>query len=194
LSYMATTFPQGPWGAVLASVPMMLTQGSGNGFAMDWLTAGGSVRPSGAPVSAMLSAKAVQAAGSYDAIRVYLWLGIADPETPGVQASLAGLEGMAAYLKKNSAPPTRVDENGAVLEAVGPVGFSAAVVPYLHALNMKPEEKAQTERMAGMKDPANGLYGRNGLYYDQNLALFANGWMEQRFRMDKQGRLKVKWR
>ena len=193
LSYLATTFPRGPWGAVLASVPMMLTQGSGNGFAMDWLTAGGALTPAPSPMQ-HTNDKGGQAVGSYDSIRVYLWLGIADPETPGVQTSLAALSGMADHLKSYSAPPRRVDENGAVLEADGPVGFSAAVIPYLHALNMKAEEKSQTARVGSMKDPASGLYGRDALYYDQNLALFANGWTEQRFRMDRQGQLKVKWR
>ncbi|MCU1322910.1 MAG: Cellulase [Acidobacteriaceae bacterium] len=194
LSYMATTFPRGPWGAVLASVPIMLTQGSGNGFAMDWLTAGGSVRPAESPEQRLAGAQESKAVGSYDAIRVYLWLGIADPETPGVQASLAGLGGMAEQLKRHTAPPERVDESGASLSGDGPVGFSAAVVPYLHTLNMRSEEKLQMERMSAMKDPATGLYGRNASYYDQNLVLFANGWLEQRYRMDRQGQLKLKWR
>jgi endo-1,4-beta-D-glucanase Y len=45
-----------------------------------------------------------------------------------------------------------------------------------------------------MKDQTTGLYGHEAAYYDQNLALFANGWAEQRFRFDREGRLKVKWR
>ena len=195
LSYFATTFPQGPWGAVLASLPTLLTRGSGGGFAMDWLTAGGGVSPTASPEQRAESEKANStAAGSYDAIRVYLWLGIADQETPGVQESMAGLAGMASYLKKHSAPPRRVDERGGVVEADGPVGFSAAVVPYLHANNMKAESKVQTDRMIAMKDPASGLYGKDSLYFDQNLTLFTSGWLEERYRFDRQGRLKVKWR
>ena len=52
LSYLAATFPQGPWGAVLASLAPILTQGSGGGFAMDWVTAGGSLSPAASPPSA----------------------------------------------------------------------------------------------------------------------------------------------
>ncbi len=59
---------------------------------------------------------------------------------------------------------------------------------------MKREEKSQLDRMAAMYDPSRGLYGRDGLYYDQNLVLFAKGWAEERLRFDRQGRLKVKWR
>jgi endo-1,4-beta-D-glucanase Y len=97
-------------------------------------------------------------------------------------------------MKGHPLPPRRVDENGTVQEADGPVGFSAAVVPYLQALSMKSEAKSQMDRLAALKDPATGLYGRDALYYDQNLALFATGWSEQRFRFDRQGRLKLKWR
>jgi endo-1,4-beta-D-glucanase Y len=194
LSYLATTFPRGPWGAVLASLPTLLVQGTGGGFAMDWVTAGGGVRPAISPIEHPTVGNAGQAMGSYDAIRVYLWLGIADPDTPGVQESLAGLAGMANYMKRHPVPPRKVDENGTALEADGPVGFSAAVVPYLHANNMKTEAKLQLDRMVALKDPSSGLYGKDAMYYDQNLALFASGWSEQRFRFDRQGRLKVKWR
>jgi endo-1,4-beta-D-glucanase Y len=194
LSYLGATFPQGPWGAVLASLAPILTQGSGGGFAMDWVTAGGSLGPAASPVRHETGDKIGRAEGSYDAIRVYLWLGIADPETQGVQEALTGLRGMAAYMKHSAVPPRVVDENGSVTKADGPVGFSAAVVPYLNAINMKTEEKMQTDRVAGMKNPSSGLYGPDGLYYDQNLVLFSNGWIEERFRFERLGRLKVKWR
>jgi endoglucanase len=59
---------------------------------------------------------------------------------------------------------------------------------------MKVEEKIQTDRMATMKSASSGLYGPDALYYDQNLALFASGWIEERLRFDRLGRLKVKWR
>jgi endoglucanase len=194
LIYLATMFPQGPWKAVLASLLPILTEGSGGGFAMDWVAAGGRLRPAVSPVVYETPDKAGSAVGSYDAIRVYLWLGIADPETPGVRESLAGVRGMGAYMRRSAVPPRVVDWNGVVTKADGPVGFSAAIVPYLHALNMKMEEKMQVDRMAAMKNASSGLYGADALYYDQNLALFANGWLEERLRFDRLGRLKVKWR
>lgn len=194
LSYLATNFPQGPWRAVLLSFAPVVTQSAVGGFAMDWVTAGGGLSPAAPPSEHENGEPSARAAGSYDAIRVYLWLGMADPGTPGVEEALAGLRGMAAQVKTHPAPPRRVDEHGEIAEADGPVGFSAAVVPYLHAINMKPEEKMQLDRMAAQKDPASGLYGKDAVYYDQNLALFADGWSEQRLRFDREGRLKVKWR
>ncbi len=194
LAYFASTMPQGPWGAVLASLHPILSQGSGGGFAMDWVTAGGSLSPSPSPAQLATGNVAAHPIGSYDAIRVYLWLGIADQDTPSVRDLLTDLPGMADYLKHHPTPPQRVDENGAVLDANSPVGFSAAVGPYLHAVGMKVEEKSQADRLTALKDPTTGLYGHEAAYYDQNLALFANGWAEQRFRFDRDGQLKVKWR
>jgi endoglucanase len=59
---------------------------------------------------------------------------------------------------------------------------------------MKVEEKMQVDRMAAMKNASSGLYGQDAVYYDQNLALFADGWMEKRLRFDRLGRLAVKWK
>ena len=67
---------------------------------------GGSVSPAALTGrSARRRDKTGQAEGSYDAIRVYLWLGIADPETQGVKESLTGLHGMAAYMKHSGTAP-----------------------------------------------------------------------------------------
>ena len=194
LAYFAANQPQGPWGAVLASLHPILSQSSGGGFAMDWVSAGASLSPAPSPAQFAAGNPTAPAIGSYDAIRIYLWLGMADPDTPGVKESLADLPGMADYLQHHPAPPERVDESGAILAANSPVGFSAAVIPYLHAIGLKTEEKSQSDRLAASKSSATGLYGQQAAYYDQNLALFATGWAEQRFRFDREGRLKVKWR
>jgi endoglucanase len=194
LSYFATTQPQGPWQEVLATVPMILSQASPGGFAMDWVAAGSELRPSPAPFERAAGNLAAPALGSYDAIRVYLWLGIADPETPGVEESLGALNGMATYLKHHPAPPERVSAAALVIDPNPPPGFSAAVVPYLQTIGMQGEAKAQLDRIAAMKDAATGLYGKSAAYYDQNLALFATGWTERRYRFDRDGRLTLKWK
>ena len=59
---------------------------------------------------------------------------------------------------------------------------------------MKKEAGLQNDRLAVTQDTASGLYGREKAYYDQNLALFGSGWIEQRIRFERDGRLKVKWR
>lgn len=189
LARLANAIPRGPWGAVLESLQPILSQGSGDGFAMDWVSAGTGVRPSPPPDKA-----GAVAVGSYDAIRVYLWLGISDPTTPGVRELLAAVSGMAAYMKGHAAPPEVVDASGRVLGVNAPPGFSAAVVPYLQAVGMKTQARTEMDRLSAMKNSTLGLYGKSPVYYDQNLALFSTGWVEQRYRFDRDGRLKVKWR
>jgi endoglucanase len=51
----------------------------------------------------------------------------------------------------------------------------------------------QMIRMSAQKDPGTGLYGKDQAYYDQNLALFASGFFEGRFRFGQSGELKVEW-
>ncbi len=195
LTGLSKTMPQGPWAAVLGSMPQLLAPEVGHGFAMDWVLAGPTgVHPAPPPAQTSAGAREPQAAGSYDAIRVYLWLGMADPGTPGERTLLAQVPGMAASMHRSMTPPLEVDAQGTVLHSESPVGFSASVVPYLMAVGMRAEAKAQQDRMTAAKDPATGLYGRPGEYYDENLALFSTGWSEQRFRFDRDGRLHVKWK
>jgi endo-1,4-beta-D-glucanase Y len=186
---LSNAIPRGPWGAVLESLQPILAQGSGEGFAMDWVSAGTGIRPSPPPDKA-----GALAVGSYDAIRVYLWLGISEPTTPGVRELLAAVTGMADYMKSHGSPPEVVDASGRVLSLNAPPGFSAAIVPYLQAVGMRAQARTQMDRLAATRNPTLGLYGRTPVYYDQNLALFSTGWVEQRYRFDRDGRLKVKWR
>jgi endoglucanase len=194
LARFAQAMPKGPWAKVQVSLGEMLRHGSGGGFAMDWVAAGeGGVHPSVTPKQLADGEKSAIPIGSYDAIRVYLWLGISDPLTPGVHALLALVPGMATYLKTNLAPPLTVDGSGKVLSPDGTVGFSAAVVPYLDTLGFKATASSQMDRLFATRDPATGLYGRGAAYYDQNLALFSTGWADRHYRFDRDGRLKVKW-
>jgi endoglucanase len=193
LAYFARTIPAGPWSAMLRSLHPLLAEGSGAGYAMDWVSAGSAIRPSVPPRQRASGLSGKPPIGSYDAIRVYLWLGIADPSTPGVRELLPTVSGMADYLKLHAAPPEQVDNLGHILSTNAPPGFSAALIPYLHALNLKQQEQLQIDRLAATKDASRGLYGRAGAYYDQNLALFSTGWSEQRYRFDRDGNLKVPW-
>ena len=193
LAYFAHQNPQSPWGEVASSLPGLI--GSQGGFVMDWIKAGADGLQPMQPPSTVGDGKPVPTpVGSYDAIRVYLWMGLADPATPGVRASLRNLRGMAAYLKSNVTPPLQVDATGKVLDPNAPTGFSAAVIPYLHALKLTKEEGTQSDRLAATKDPQNGLYGHGGGYYDQNLAMFETGWVEGRYKFDNNGQLHVKWK
>jgi endo-1,4-beta-D-glucanase Y len=195
LAYMAKTMPQGPWGAILDSLPVLLNGEMAHGYAMDWVSADANgVRPAAPPAEPTAGVREPQPAGSYDAIRVYLWLGLADPNTPGEKDLLTQVSGMAGYLRTAANPPLEVDPQGKIVHADGPAGFSAAVIPYLDAEGMKAQAHAQADRLIATRDPASGLYGRAAEYYEQNLALFSTGWSDGKFRFERDGKLHLKWK
>ncbi len=186
--------PDGPWRSVLNSLQPMLQKGSGAGFAMDWIAAGTVIRPSVSPAQRASGDAGAVPVGAYEAIRVYLWLGLTDEATPGLTTMLAQLPGMAAYLQHELTPPMEVNAQGQVTKRDAPPAFSAAVIPYLHLLGKRNEERAQLTRLGATRDESSGLYGKQAAYYDQNLALFATGWTEQRYHFDRGGKLLVRWR
>jgi len=76
----------------------------------------------------------------------------------------------------------------------GPLGFSAAVLPYLWSNpDLARVAAAQRVRISEHLDPTTGLYGKHPVYYDQNLILFAMGYLDGRFRFGPHGELKVEW-
>ncbi len=193
LSYFAHRKPSSSWTRVADTLPLI--SAAKTGWAMDWMKADGkTVTPSPAPAAAQENKPESATVGSYDAIRVYLWAGLADSHTPGTRESLANLTSMATYLKTHVTPPLRVDASGKVIDTDAPAGFSAAVIPYLHALGMKDQAKQQMDRLAATLDSKSGLYGHNGDYYDQNLAMFTTGWADHRYQFEADGRLHVKWK
>jgi endoglucanase len=182
LAGLGHILPDGPWHQIAASVPTLIKRSAPHGFPMDWIEfdKGGSVGPS--------------AVGSYDAIRVYLWAGMLDPATADRDTLLSALSGMREYLRANDRPPAKVKQDGNVEDPRGPVGFSAALLPYLSAVGETDLRNRQMNRVQSEFDAPRGLYGKPAKYYDQNLLLFALGSAERRFWFDSQGELKTSWK
>ena len=191
----AAVDPAGPWQQIALNIPRMLAGSARNGYAMDWITyiPGDGFYP--APPMSTGNADSNVPGGSYDAIRVYLWAGMLDG-TGSIRAQvLSAIPGMSTYLADHDAPPEKVSDQGIPLAQDGPVGFSAAVLPYLRAFPDSSRVSArQTVRIGRMRDAATGLYGKDLAYYDQNLALFATGFLDARFRFGSGGELNVEWK
>lgn len=195
LARFAKVFPAGPWKSILQTLPALLAGDVAHGYAMDWLASDATgLHPSPPPTQLSAGVRPPEAGGSYDAIRVYLWLGISDPGTPGERLFLQQLPSMATYLQTAMIPPSNVDPSGKIVHAEAPPGFSAAVIPYLLAVGAKEPARVQQVRLDATHDPATGLYGRTLEYYDQNLALFSTGFTEGRYHLDRDGKLQVKWK
>jgi len=180
---LATVRPDGPWTRLAELVPMLISRASPRGFPADWVefTPAEGFTPS--------------SVSSFDAIRVYLWAGLLDQETPQRSAILGSVSGMSRLLRANAIPPpAKIGRDGSVVDSRSPVGYSAALVPYLSATGEKKLVRQQLERVHASLDPKTGLYGNPGRYYDQNLILFATGSLENEFRFDANGSLQTRWR
>jgi endoglucanase len=187
--------PAGPWRHIALDIPLMLEQSARHGFAMDWVNyiPGDGFYP--APPMQTGNKDSEQSGGSYDAIRVYLWAGMISSEGTLRAQVLSDLPTMSVYLANHDAPPEKVSDQGIPLAQDGPVGFSAAVLPYLRAFpDFGRLSAQQTVRMSRMRDPVTGLYGKDLAYYDQNLALFSTGFLSDRFRFGSGGELNVEWK
>jgi endoglucanase len=186
---LAAVDPQGPWLGIAGRIPSLLAKSARRGFAMDWVSY--SARDGFQP--AALPGGSASAGGSYDAIRVYLWTGLTHPETKGRAESLDAVPGMANYLATHGVPPERIDGAGLIVGGNAPVGFSAALLPYLQAMGAKPAQATLAARIAVQLDPATNLYGRPPTYYDENLALFGLGVRQHMFAFGRGGELQLKW-
>jgi endo-1,4-beta-D-glucanase Y len=192
---MAAVDPSGPWGLIALGIPAMLEQSARHGYAMDWVD----YMPGDGfyPATEMHPGNKESDApgGSYDAIRVYLWAGMLDGGGKTRARMLDTVPAMRIYLADHGAPPEKVSDQGIPMEQDGPIGFSAAMLPYLRAFpDLGRLSAKQTIRMSAQRNPSTGLYGKDLAYYDQNLALFATGFLNGRFRFGPEGELKVEWK
>jgi len=190
--------PAGPWAQIALGIPLLLEQSSRHGYAMDWVeyVPGDGFYPAPKPSAAEQNASDTAGPeGSYDAIRVYLWAGMLDPDDAMRPRILNAVPAMSAYLADHDAPPEKISDVGIPVAQDGPVGFSAAVLPYLRAYpDLSRVTAKQIIRLSAQKDATTGLYGKDIAYYDQNLALFATGFLDARFRFGPGGELTVEWK
>jgi endoglucanase len=180
--------PEGPWAAMAQHLPKLVHGSSRKGVVLDWVAYKEKDGFSDSPLPRP------EALASYDAIRVYLWAGMLDPRTPGRDAILDSIQGLARHLLHSTIPPAVIHAAGKVRERRSGPGFSAASIPYLDALGQTVLAGQQRQRLASFFDASTGLYDSPPRYYDQNLALFATGWSEARFRFGTDGALIVPWK
>lgn len=184
LRRLAVEDPEGPWSGIAQTTLAVVQATAATGFAPDWIAWREGQGFLGDPDRGE--------SGSFDAIRVYLWAGLTDPSDPLQRPLLDALAGMQRVLTERNVPPLKVGSASGAIEGTGPVGFSAAVLPYLKARRQPKLVEQQQLRVAALQD---GGPGQKGLgYYDSVLTMFGKGWSDQRFRFDREGRLIPRWR
>jgi endo-1,4-beta-D-glucanase Y len=194
LQRLAATDHEGPWANLAMGVPTILERSAKNGFTMDWVcyTPGEGFAPCQA--NGHITPEPL---GSYDAIRVYLWAGMLPDANPAKARILHALPGMNAYMQRHAAPPEKVNSDGVPMNTPGPVGFSAALLPYLSGNSNQASVAQQLVRIKSQLDEKSNLYGAGygtgPTYYDQNLVLFGSGWIEKRYQFGSSGELLVRW-
>jgi endoglucanase len=179
LRRLAAAGAPGPWAEVLASSERMLRASAPNGAAPDWIL----YRPRGG----FLPDPVHGGKGSYDAIRVYLWIGM-DPQAGELAQAPSAL---LRLLHQQGRIPEQIDVASLRGRGEAPVGFYAALLPLARARGDAAAAQAIERRVSSSE--RNGLYGDPPAYYDQNLILFGKGFADGRYRFGNDGRLMTEW-
>ncbi len=186
--------PSSPWKEVAESTAKMFADKKMNplGFVPDWI----GYRATDVNKGMFVVDKFTNALGSYDAIRTYLWAGMASPQDPLAKPMLDNLDGMAQSVASTGVPPEKVHVLTGATEGQGPYGFSASLVPYLRAKGLPlladQQQRVVDQAIAHFTDPADPAYQQHQ-YYHVMLSLFSLGWSEKRYQFNTDGTVKVSW-
>lgn len=190
LRRLALADPNGPWNEMARNTVRMLRETSPLGFSADWV--GYQItRTSTASQTGMFVVDPVKAdLGSYDAIRTYLWAGMTPKSDPLAANLMQALGGMAESLTSQNPPPEKILVKTGQRDGNGPVGFSAALLPYLKSGGQNQRLIAQRQRAATLLASASPPLAT---YYDHVLGLFGLGWDEQHYQFRTTGHLQLRW-
>ena len=178
LEALAKRYPAMGWDDILDSSLRMMDAITAHQVVPDWLSYSS---------QGFLPDPSTQDTGSYDAIRVYLWVGMLAPSALKTRL-LDQLGGIAAYIDAHGVPPATTHWLTGQMAGSGSSGFSAALVPYLAALKRNNNLASQLDHLKNGPDST-----ANHNYYDQALTLFGLGWFEKRFQFSEQGALLPHW-
>ncbi len=153
------------WNEVLDNSLTLIRRASRNGIVPDWVVyhADGRLEAVGDDANRI----------GYDAIRVYLWAGMLPPGDPARAVLLKAL--------------TRDCGDNLIASAADAAGIRIAIGPLMKATG----NHHCLGRLVRFVDGAwhRDLLGKPARYYDQNLSLFALGWLDKRFAFTADGGL-----
>ncbi|CAB3675356.1 cellulose synthase complex periplasmic endoglucanase BcsZ [Paraburkholderia rhynchosiae] len=182
LRALAHQMPNGPWSKLAQSAYTLVKTTAPQGFTPDWAAWQNGqfvVDPKNGDT------------GSYDAIRVYLWAGLASPADPLAKPWLAALGGMRAKVAQNGFPPEKVSSTSGSASGEGPLSYWGALAPYFKALGDAHGLGLARTHLAALDAD---VPGHDPVYYDRVLGLFGTGFIDGRYRFDESGRLVPSWR
>lgn len=177
LRALETEQPKGPWAALVRSTVSMLENTTPKGIVSDWV--GASAK------NGFFTLSGRDCIGSYDAIRVYLWLALTSRSEPNRAHLIKKLQGYGDLVAAKGLPPERLDACTGKTENTGPIAFSIAIMPFLQEVGAMSSFERQRLRLTATA-------GVPKVYYEQALALFSQLWLEERYDFGADGRLNIR--
>lgn len=165
--------PQSVWKELAQRLPDFLIHTAPLGVAPDWVTW---------QDHHWTYASEAEQIGSYDAIRVYLWIGTL-ASSPQAELLQQHFKQALPYLDYQGLPAERVQVSDGAATGPGPIGFSAALLPLFKSTDFGAAQAAR------LKDVQWDQLG----YYNFMLYLFGQGWEEQRYVFDAEGHVIPYW-
>ncbi len=184
LRRMARLFADEPrWQQLAQDSLTVLLQSAPHGFTPEWTL----FREGQGFTDDLDTPNGLVAEGSYNAVRVYLWLGLMSDQDPAYAVLNRHHAPMAQWIERNGHVPERISTRHPGDRATpGPVGFDAALLPWLQR-----RQSAATARLQARW--AHQRHGAQAGYYDHVLMLFADGGLSGRYRIEADGRLVPAW-
>lgn len=179
------------WAEVLQSQLRVLRDAAPRGFVPDWIdyragTTGATTQAGASAGFLAAGASPAERSGSYDAVRVYLWLGLTAAQEPERAALLRHFAPMADLVEQGGTVPLSIDAFDGQAQGSGPAGFQAALLPFLDVCG-----RAAVARRLALGLEVHGAPA--DAYYGQALSLFALGWREHRYALAADGSLLPAW-
>ena len=175
---LAKEAPRGPWRGLMKSTLVMFDAVTPQRMAPDWVVVH--------PGTGFRLDPTIGTAGSYDAIRNYLWAGMMPAWDPDKARLMSRLRGMRTTLESRPVPPESIDALTGRGEGAGSLGYSAALLPFLASVGAGKALAQQQARLADFRRSPK-------VYYERALMLFGLGWMDGRYRFERDGHLVVGW-
>lgn len=161
------------WNALTNNSLQLMQESMPRGFAPDWM------QYTNGRVEADAKTRGV---GSYDAIRVYLWIALMADDDAAKKSLRDHVQPFAQYVIANRSAPEKIDTvTGEILADKGPAGFNAVAAVLLELF----DKNAANELWQRVAQSPSAPIG----YYNSALLLFARGYHDSYFRFAANGEL-----
>lgn len=155
------------WSEIEPNTAKMLIQTANSGYSPDWAT--------------YTTQWELDKKSSYDAIRVYMWIGMLNHADVYKKELTATFQNFEKQIQQAGQPPRQFNFIDKTMDAEGSIGFSAAALPFLSDPTL---QQQQYQRIVEQ-------YDENDSYYNNVLILFGLGWYAGLYHFDVNGNLEI---